>query len=206
MGQMGHHRLAGEVPGDNRPALDAGGGEASDHRVAVGAGLFGEDEGKAEPAAVADLPLEPQPADRRQALGEAPGGVAAPRDQAGQAFQLLDADGPANLRRTDIVAGKNETERFAEITAGILVDQPVGPWQLAGPAVRPQAEEDVMEFLIVGDADAALHGRDVVAEEGAECPDAAEGPGAFPGKARAHRFAIVLDEGDVPPPDQAVDG
>ena len=196
--QQGHHRLVHEIARDDRTGLDAAGGQPRHDRVAVpAAGL--QRQAEAEPAALADLALETQAFDGGQTLLETPRRLAPRGDEGRNPLQLLDPDGPGDLRRPDVVSRQDEAERLVEVAARVLLHEGVRPRQVAGPAVGAKAEQQMVKLLVVGDADAAFHGRDVVAEEGAEGTDPAERPRGPAAEPRAQGLAVVLQQGDRPP-------
>ena len=61
----------------------------------------------------------------------------------------------------------------------------------------PQAEQNVIEVLVIGQDEAAFHRGDMVREEAAETPHGADTAGLATGNHGTHRFTIVLNHGYV---------
>lgn len=172
--QIAHYGIPCEIAGDDRSAFDTGCCESVDDVFpAASEGAF-EYQRESEPAAAADLTLNPNPFYRGHSVEEKRCiGAASPED-CRDLLELLKPESTRHFKGPDVVSRKYKAEEVIERFARFRVDKVVGR-QFARPTVRPHRDEHLSEAFIVCEDESALHSGDVVGEERTECPHQTEG-------------------------------
>ena len=194
---MIQHLLVGEIAGYDRPVFKPEFIKLMPQCGSVIIDPLFDDHREAEPAALPGFPLNAYQFVIFHHLLEH-GRITAPACHQPVKFGKLFASYRAGkLQGPHIVAGKNKTEGLEERVLVFLAGNPRDVRKVPCPTMCPQAEQNVIKVLVVGQDEAAFHRGDMVREEAAETPHGADTAGLAAGNHGTHRFTIVLYHGDI---------
>jgi len=203
---LGDNGVAGEIPRHDGTAFDSGVGESSDEGGTGEGGAGADDDGKPEPAAGTGLTLDPEIGVGGKDLLEDLGIVAPLADDHGEFAELFATDSASEFEGAEVVAGEDEAEGLGETVPGLGAGDMIVVREVASPAVGTEGEQDVVEFIIIGDDEATFHGGDMMREEARKTPGQPEGAGLPATEGGTEGLAVVLDEEDVVAVEDGLDG